>query len=97
MSNKKGGFIAPKPQGSKPVTYIGMFPKVWVPEAGVWVAQGETVEVDGEIANRLCEQKINWQAAKPPTTKPPADEPAADENGADEPDPEAEGPEEETK
>lgn len=95
MARKKGGYVAPQPQGPKSVTYIGMFPRVWVPEAGMHVAQSETVEVPGDLADRLLEQPANWSEGRQP--KPQADEPEVDSTQADEPDPEEEGPEEESE
>jgi hypothetical protein len=96
MPRKKGGYVAPKPAGPQPITYIGMFPRVWVPEADMHVEQGETVQMPGDLVDRLLEQTDNWSKGRTPTP-PPADEPEGEANEADEPDPEEEGPEEETE
>ena len=92
MAKSKGGFVAPKPSGPKAVTYIGMYQRVFVPEAGVWVEQGETKEIPGDLADRLLEQAANWaegEASAPDKTEAPPTEPEAD--------PDEEGPEEETE
>lgn len=95
MAKRKGGYVAPKPQGPKAITYIGIFPKVLVPAANMWVERGETVMMPGDLVDSLLEQPANWAPGGAPSQ---ADEPApVDEDKADEPDPEVEGPEEETE
>lgn len=46
---------------TKQVRYVGPYDEVTVPDAGVTVKRGETVEVDGDVAKSLTAQSV-WEA-----------------------------------
>ncbi len=82
--------VQSKPKKARPVTYIGSYPRVHIPELGRqdrWVGQGETVELPGDLVDRLIEQAGNWaepkdgkgqeeQAPQPAAEQPEAEQPA---------------------
>lgn len=45
------------------VRYVGMFAEVEIADTGQMVAQGETVEVDDDLGERLLAQETNWKKA----------------------------------
>lgn len=44
------------------VTYVGPHEEVYVPELDRTVEQGESVEVDDDLLERMLDQPTNWQA-----------------------------------
>lgn len=79
------GFMQEAPRPEKLLRYIGREKAVFIaeaPEKGL-VEWGETVSVEGSLADRLLDQPTNWELApkkaKPKPVPEPEPEPEDDE------------------